>query len=73
MTRNELAKELDVSPYDVDGWLLLRCPALKIRREWEFEIEPVKIWLRRQKIPGKCHNIVYPELKIKCQDIVYPS
>jgi hypothetical protein len=53
MTRNELAKELDVSPFDVDGWLLLGCPALKIRREWEFEIEPVKTWLRREKIPIK--------------------
>lgn len=56
MTRNDLGKELDVSPYDVDDWLLLGCPARKIRRAWEFEIEAVKSWLRRQKITLKKMN-----------------
>jgi len=56
MNRNELAKELDVSPCDVDDWLLLGCPARKMRREWEFEIERVKIWLRSEKIAIKRIN-----------------
>jgi hypothetical protein len=50
MNRNELAKEMDVSPCDVDNWLLRGCPARKTRREWEFEIEPVKFWLNNEKI-----------------------
>lgn len=25
------------------------------------------------EVTGKCHDIVYPKLKIMCQDIVYPS
>jgi hypothetical protein len=56
MNRKELAKELDVSPCDVDDWLLLGCPSRKIRREWEFEIEPVKCWLRSKKIAVKRVN-----------------
>jgi phage terminase Nu1 subunit (DNA packaging protein) len=56
MNRNELAKEFNVSPCDVDDWLLLGCPARKMRREWEFEIEPVKIWLRSEKIAIKRIN-----------------
>jgi len=53
MNRNELAKELDVSPCDVDDWLLLGCPIRKIRRVWDFEIEAVKTWLRSEKIAIK--------------------
>jgi hypothetical protein len=56
MNRNELAKELHVSPYDVDNWLLLGCPVRKIRRAWEFEIEAVKTWLRNEKIAIKRIN-----------------
>jgi hypothetical protein len=43
MTRNELAKELKVWPWDVDDWPLWGCPAKKIRSEWEFDLEKVKI------------------------------
>ncbi len=56
MNRNELAKEMDVSPCDVDNWLLLGCPARIARREWEFEIEPVRYWLRIKKIAVKRIN-----------------
>jgi len=50
MNRDELAKELDVRAWDVDDWLLFGCPAEKIRRQWEFDLERVKIWLKTEKI-----------------------
>ena len=50
MNRNELAKEFDVWPWDVDDWLLWGCPAQKIRTDWDFDLEKVKIWLETQKI-----------------------
>jgi len=50
MNRKELAKELNVWPWDVDDWLLLGCPAKKIRNGWEFDLEKVKIWLAVEKI-----------------------
>ncbi len=50
MNRNELAKEFNVWPWDVDDWLLSGCPAKKIGMHWEFNIEKVKIWLRNEKI-----------------------
>jgi len=28
--------------------------------------------MRLRGLVGKCHDIVYPELKIMCQDIVNP-
>lgn len=53
MNRDELAKELDVHPWDVDDWLLLGCPANKIRMQWEFNLEQVKIWLNSKKVKIK--------------------
>ena len=53
MNRNELAKELSVPPWDIDDWLLMGCPAKKIRMNWEFNIEHVKIWLKTEKIKMK--------------------
>ena len=53
MNRKELAKELNVWPWDVDDWLLLGCPAKKIRIGWEFDLEKVKVWLKIEKIKIK--------------------
>ena len=50
MNRNDLAKELGVSPWEVDDWLLLGCPAKKHRTGWEFNMEEVKVWLRTERI-----------------------
>ena len=59
MNRDELATELSVQPWDVDDWLLLGCPANKIRLQWEFNLEQVKIWLKNEKIKIK-HRKAYP-------------
>ncbi len=53
MNREELAKELNVWPWDVDDWLLLGCPAKKIGTGWEFDLEKVKVWLEIKKIKIK--------------------
>jgi hypothetical protein len=53
MNRDELAKELDVQPWHVDDWLLLGCPAIKIRTQWQFSIEQVKSWLKTERIRVK--------------------
>ncbi len=53
MNRNDLAKELKVSPWDVDDWLLWGCPAEKIRSIWDFNLRQVKDWLRTEKIKLK--------------------
>ncbi len=50
MTRNELAKELNVRPWDIDSWLLLGCPAEKFRTAWEFDLKRIKIWIENEKI-----------------------
>ncbi len=50
MNRNELAKALNVSPWDIDDWLLLGCPAIKMRNSWEFDLDKVKIWLQTKEI-----------------------
>jgi hypothetical protein len=50
MNRNKLAMELGVWPCDVDDWLLWGCPAEKIRSEWIFDLEKMKIWLETGKI-----------------------
>jgi len=50
MSRDELAKEFDVQPWDIDDWLLLGCPAKKIRLQWDFEVDQVKGWLKIKKI-----------------------
>ena len=50
MNRNELASELNIGPWDVDDWLLWGCPARKIRSEWDFDLDQVKIWLKSEKI-----------------------
>ena len=60
MNRDELAKELDVPPWDVDDWLLLGCPANKIRIQWEFNLEQVIIWLKNEKIRIKRMNPYSP-------------
>ena len=49
MNRDELAKELDVQPWYVDDWLLWGCPAIKIRTQWQFDIEQVRSWLKNRK------------------------
>ena len=53
MNRNELAKELNVWPWDVDDWLLLGCPAKKLGTQWEFSMEKVRIWLKDERIKIK--------------------
>ena len=53
MNRNELAKELDVWPWEVDDWLLLGCPAKKNRTVWDFDLWKVNIWLETEKIKIK--------------------
>ena len=50
MNRNEVAAALDVGPWDVDEWLLLGCPARKLRTLWEFDLEKVRAWLEIEKI-----------------------
>jgi hypothetical protein len=53
MNRSELAKALNVWPWDIDDWLLLGCPAKKIRNSWEFDLEKVEIWLETEEIKIK--------------------
>ena len=53
MNRNELAKELNVWPWDVDDWLLQGCPARKLANAWEFTLERVEIWLETEEIKIK--------------------
>jgi hypothetical protein len=53
MTREQIAEEMNVEPWDVDDWLLLGCPAKKIRTQWEFELLQVKSWLKTEKIKIK--------------------
>ena len=50
MNRYELARELDVRPWDIDDWLLWGCPAKKFRVGWQFDLEKVNIWLENQKM-----------------------
>jgi hypothetical protein len=50
MNREDLAKELNVPPWEVDDWLLQGCPAVKIRIQWEFDLQEVRGWLKRKKI-----------------------
>jgi hypothetical protein len=50
MNREELAKELDVRPWDVDDWLLLGYPAARFRPIWEFHVKWVKIWFKAERI-----------------------
>ena len=60
MNREDLARELNVQPGDVDDWLLAGCPAVKIRLQWEYDPQEVRGWLKREKIrikpikPGNC-------------------
>jgi len=49
MNRSELAKELNVWPWDVDTWLLEGCPGKKLRLAWEFDLEKVRRWLETAK------------------------
>jgi hypothetical protein len=53
MNRDELAKELDVQPWYLDDWLLWGCPAIKIRTQWQFDIEQITSWLKTQRIRVK--------------------
>ncbi len=53
MSREELAKELGVTPWAVDDWLVKGCPAIKIRTQWEFDLDQVKNWLKIEKIKFK--------------------
>jgi hypothetical protein len=53
MNREELARELDVQPWDVDDWLLGGCPAAKIRMQWEFDLQEVLGWLKEEGIRVK--------------------
>lgn len=50
MDREDLARELNVQPWDVDDWLLWGCPAQKVRNQWEFDLDQVRSWLRTQRI-----------------------
>ncbi len=50
MNRDELSRELNVTPWEIDSWMLLGCPVKRVRLSWEFNVEKVKAWLRTQKI-----------------------
>ncbi len=49
MNRDELAKELNLLPWDIDDLLLRGCPAKKFQAGWQFDLQEVKIWLEEQK------------------------
>jgi len=53
MTRNEIAKQLKVEPWDVDDWLLRGCPAERLLSQWNFDMPAVQKWLKDQKIRTK--------------------
>ena len=54
MNRSELAKALNVWPWDIDDWLLLgSIPAERIRTLWDFDLVKVKIWLKTEGIKIK--------------------
>ncbi len=53
MNRTELAVEFGVWPWIVNDWLLWGCPAEKVGRNWEFDLEKVKVWLQTEKIKIK--------------------
>ena len=53
MSREELARALNVWPWDVDDWLIWGCPAKKFRTAWEFDLEKVESWLGSKKIKIK--------------------
>ncbi len=53
MNRDELAKKLNVWPWDVDSWLLRGCPAKKDLSVWEFDLEKMKTWLAGEKVKIK--------------------
>ena len=50
MNRTDLARELNVWPWDIDDWLLRGCPARKFRNRWEFDLDRIKLWLETGKI-----------------------
>lgn len=50
MNREELAAELNVSPWDIDDWLLWGCPAEKFLSQWIFNIRTVEGWLKTNRI-----------------------
>ena len=53
MNRNELAEELNVSPWEIDDWLLWGCPAEKFLSQWNFNLQAVARWLKENKIKIK--------------------
>jgi hypothetical protein len=53
MNRNELAEELNVSPWEVNDWLLWGCPAEKFLSQWNFNVQAVKKWLKENKVKIK--------------------
>ena len=53
MNRNELAEELNVSPWDVNDWLLWGCPAEKFLSQWNFNVQAVKKGLKENKVKIK--------------------
>ncbi len=53
MNRSELANELNVSPWDIDDWLLWGCPAEKFLSQWNFNLQAVSRWLKENKIKIK--------------------
>ncbi len=60
MNRDELSRELNVPPWEIDSWMLLGCPVKRVRLSWEFNIEKVKAWLRTEKI--KTHRMAVHRL-----------
>ena len=67
MTRNEIAEELKVEPWDVDDWLLKGCPAEKLLSQWIFDLDAVKRWLKKNKVKIK-HTVKSPPKKLKSND-----
>ena len=67
MTRNEIAEELKVEPWDVDDWLLKGCPAEKLLSRWIFDLDAVERWLKKNKVKIK-HTVKSPPKKLKSND-----
>ena len=67
MTRNEIAEELKVEPWDVDDWLLKGCPAEKLLSQWIFDVDAVERWLKKNKVKVK-HTVKSSPRKLKSKD-----
>ena len=67
----EISWELDMLGHEFKSFQKGIQPSWKLHMTifWQ----PHLLILLPKRLNGKCHDIVYPELKIMCQDIVYPG